>query len=52
MVIPNYTYLKMKTSGPSGVITVCDDYTRPHEAEQEQVALAEQAVVVIELVEL
>jgi hypothetical protein len=22
MVVPNYTYLKMKTSGPKGVITV------------------------------
>jgi len=35
MAIPNYTYLKLKIPGPSGVITVSTSFQRAYECEVE-----------------
>ncbi|XP_066392207.1 uncharacterized protein [Miscanthus floridulus] len=35
MVVPNYTYLKLKISSPSGVITVGTSFQRAYECEVE-----------------
>ena len=35
MVIPNYTYLKLKMSGPHGIITVCTSFQEAYECEVE-----------------
>ena len=35
MAIPNYTYLKLKMSGPHGVITVGTSFQRAYECEVE-----------------
>ena len=35
MAIPNYTYLKLKISGPSGVITIGTSFQRAYECEVE-----------------
>ena len=35
MAIPNYTYLKLKMSGPRGVITVGTSFQRAYECEVE-----------------
>ncbi|XP_066311302.1 uncharacterized protein [Miscanthus floridulus] len=35
MVVPNYTYLKLKISGPGGVITVSTSIQRAYECEVE-----------------
>ena len=35
MAIPNYTYLKLKISGPSGVITVGTSFQHAYECEVE-----------------
>ncbi|XP_066308419.1 uncharacterized protein [Miscanthus floridulus] len=35
MVIPNYTYLKLKIPGPSGVITIGTSFQRAYECEVE-----------------
>jgi hypothetical protein len=41
MVIPNYTYLKLKMSGPKGVITVGPTYRQAYECDVECVEYAE-----------
>ena len=35
MVVPNYTYLKLKMSGPCGVITIGTSFQRAYECEVE-----------------
>ena len=35
MVVPNYTYLKLKMSGPDGVITIGTSFQRAYECEVE-----------------
>ena len=35
MAIPNYTYLKLKMSGPCGVITIGTSFQRAYECEVE-----------------
>jgi hypothetical protein len=41
MVVPNYTYLKLKMSGPNGVITVGSTYRHVYECDMECVEYAE-----------
>jgi hypothetical protein len=41
MVVPNYTYLKLKMSGPNGVITVGPTYRHAYECDVECVVYAE-----------
>jgi hypothetical protein len=41
MVVPNYTYLKLKMSGPNGVITVGPTYRHAYECDVECVEYAE-----------
>jgi hypothetical protein len=40
MVVPNYTYLKLKMSGPKGVITVEGIFEQAYYCEQDCVAQA------------
>jgi hypothetical protein len=40
MVVPNYTYLKLKMPGPHGVITIGGDLQQPHLYEQENYDIA------------
>jgi hypothetical protein len=53
MVVPNYTYLKLKMSGPNGVITVGSTYRHAYECNMECVeyaeALAESEALVADL---
>jgi hypothetical protein len=44
MVVPNYTYLKLKMSGPNGVITVGSTYRHAYECDVECVEYAEALV--------
>jgi hypothetical protein len=41
MAVPNYTYLKLKMSGPNGVITVDPTYRHAYECDVECVEYAE-----------
>jgi hypothetical protein len=41
MAVPNYTYLKLKMSGPNGVITVGSTYRHAYECDVECVEYAE-----------
>jgi hypothetical protein len=41
MSVPNYTYLKLKMSGPNGVITVGSTYRHAYECDVEWVEYAE-----------
>jgi hypothetical protein len=41
MVVPNYTYLKLKMPGPNGVITVGTTYRHTYECDVECVEYAE-----------
>jgi hypothetical protein len=41
MVVPNYTYLKLKMSGPKGIITVGSTYRHAYECDVECVEYAE-----------
>jgi rhamnose utilization protein RhaD (predicted bifunctional aldolase and dehydrogenase) len=41
MVVPNYTYLKLKMLGPNGVITVGSTYRHAYECDVECVEYAE-----------
>jgi hypothetical protein len=41
MAIPNYTYLKLKMSGPKGIITVGSMYRHAYECDMECVEYAE-----------
>jgi hypothetical protein len=53
MVVPNYTYLMLKMSGPNGVITVGSTYRHAYECDVECVeyaeALAESEVLIADL---
>ena len=49
MVVPNYTYLKLKMLGPCGVITIDTSFQRAYECEVE---CCEHAVVIITSKEL
>jgi hypothetical protein len=53
MVVPNYTYLKLKMSGPNGVITVGSTYRHAYECDVECVeyteALAESKALIADL---
>jgi hypothetical protein len=53
MVVPNYTYLKLKMSGPNGVITVGSTYRHTYECDVECVeyaeALAESEALIADL---
>jgi hypothetical protein len=53
MVVPNYTYLKLKMSGPNGVITVGPTYRHAYGCDVECVeyveALAESEALIIDL---
>jgi hypothetical protein len=53
MVVPNYTYLKLKMSGPNGVITVGSTYRHVYECDVECVeyteALAESEALIADL---
>jgi hypothetical protein len=53
MVVPNYTYLKLKMSGPNGVITVGSTYRHAYECDVECVeyaeALAESEALIVDL---
>jgi hypothetical protein len=44
MAVPNYTYLKLKMSGPNGVITVGSTYRHAYECDVECVEYAEALV--------
>jgi hypothetical protein len=53
MVVPNYTYLKLKMSGPNGVITVGSTYRHAYECDVECVeyteALAKSEALIADL---
>jgi hypothetical protein len=53
MVVPNYTYLKLKMSSPNGVITVESTYRHAYECDVECVeyaeALAESKALIADL---
>jgi hypothetical protein len=53
MAIPNYTYLKLKMSGPNGVITIGPSYEHAYECDVECVeheeAILESATLVANL---
>jgi rhamnose utilization protein RhaD (predicted bifunctional aldolase and dehydrogenase) len=53
MVVPNYTYLKLKMSGPNGIITVGSTYRHAYECDVECVeyaeALAESEALIADL---
>jgi hypothetical protein len=53
MAVPNYTYLKLKMSGPNGVITVGPSYEHAYECDMECVehgeAILESATLVANL---
>ena len=44
MVIPNYTYLKLKMTGPNGVITVGSTYEHAYDCDVECIEYAEALV--------
>jgi hypothetical protein len=44
MVVPNYTYLKLKISRPKGFITVGPTYQRTYECDAECVQFAEATI--------
>ena len=45
MVVPNYTYLKLKMSGPNGVVTVKGNFEQAYYCEQDYVAQATTLIV-------
>jgi hypothetical protein len=50
MVVPNYTYLKLKMPGPSGIITVGSTYRHTYECDMEYAeALAESEALIADL---
>jgi hypothetical protein len=53
MAVPNYTYLKLKMSGPNGIITVGSTYRHAYECDMECVeyaeALAESEALIADL---
>jgi hypothetical protein len=48
MVVPNYTYLKLKLSGPNGVITVGSTYQHAYECDVECVEYTEALIADLE----
>jgi rhamnose utilization protein RhaD (predicted bifunctional aldolase and dehydrogenase) len=48
MAVPNYTYLKLKMSGPNGVITVGSTYRHAYECNVECVEYAEALIADLE----
>jgi rhamnose utilization protein RhaD (predicted bifunctional aldolase and dehydrogenase) len=44
MAVPNYTYLKLKMSGPNGVITIGSTYRHAYECDVECVEYAEALI--------
>jgi hypothetical protein len=48
MAVPNYTYLKLKMSGPNGVITIGSTYRHAYECDVECVEYAEALVANLE----
>jgi hypothetical protein len=48
MVVPNYTYLKLKMSGPNGVITVGSTYRHTYECDVECVEYIEALIADLE----
>src|SRR4051812_3662633 len=52
MAIPYYVYLKLKMSGPNGVITVSGDYKQAEELLQKGSLIADQQMAEVELAEL
>jgi hypothetical protein len=48
MVVPNYTYLKLKMPGPNGVITVGSMYRHAYECDVECVEYAEALIADLE----
>ena len=49
MVVPNYTYLKLKMPGPRGVITVDTSFQRAYECEVESCELTSATLASEEL---
>jgi hypothetical protein len=53
MVVPNYTYLKLKMPGPNGIITVGSTYHHAYECDMECVeyveAIAESKALIVDL---
>ncbi|KAI4972875.1 hypothetical protein ZWY2020_003800 [Hordeum vulgare] len=45
MAIPHYAYLKMKMSGPKGIITIAGDYKKSLECAQDSSRLADAMVI-------
>ncbi|KAI4983752.1 hypothetical protein ZWY2020_025618 [Hordeum vulgare] len=45
MAIPHYAYLKMKMSGPKGIITIAGDYKKSLECTQDSSRLADALVI-------
>ena len=45
MEVPHYAYLKMKMSGPKGLITVTGDYRKSLECARDGAKLAESLVI-------
>jgi hypothetical protein len=52
MAIPNYTYLKVKMSGPLGIITTSSSFKATYTCEQANCELASTSVATKELFEL
>jgi hypothetical protein len=48
MAVPNYTYLKLKMSGPNGVITIGPTYKHAFECDVECVEYAEALIADLE----
>jgi hypothetical protein len=50
MTVPNYTYLKLKMSGPNGIITIGSMYRHVYECDVEYAeALAESEALIADL---
>jgi hypothetical protein len=48
MAVPNYTYLKLKMSGPNGVITIGSTYRHAYECDVECAEYAEALIADLE----
>ena len=51
MVIPNYTYLKLKMPGPNSVITICSTFSHAYMCDHEHYELATTVINSVELPE-
>ena len=52
MVVPNYTYLKLKMLGPNGIITMSSTFSHAFECDREHYELATAVVNSSELLQL